>query len=242
MDNNQKKREALLTTVMNLFSETFRNKAILHGGMVLRLLECPRYTNDLDYLFVPFKSKNDVKEMILGALKTIPGLKLSHSMNSKCLRILLKGTENVTAQVEVKVDMECKTDVLTSAPLSRIYNQPARVIAVIDFGTALANKMSAWLDRRLMRDLYDIHFLLNMGILPDLDILIRRLKKPEYAKGVAPFPGPLPLDRRSFYGFLKDETLKLEDRDIAGELSDILAEQERTGLALRIKAAITSRL
>ena len=174
MDNNQKKREALLTTVMNLFSETFRNKAILHGGMVLRLLECPRFTNDLDYLFVPFKSKNDVQEMILGALKTIPGLKLSYSMNSKCLRILLKSAENVTAQVEVKVDMECKTDVLTSAPLSRIYNQPARVIAVIDFGTALANKMSAWLDRRLMRDLYDIHHFFLQGLRYDAAVIRER--------------------------------------------------------------------
>ncbi len=154
----------------------------------------------------------------------------------------MKSADNISAQVEVKVGTECKTEVLTSAVLSKIYNQPTRVIAVMDFGTALANKMSAWLDRRLMRDLYDIHFLLNMGIKPDLETLIQRLKKPAYAKGVIHFPGKPPLEIKAFYGFLKEETLKISDKNIAGELSDILTEQERTGLAMRIKASITSRV
>jgi len=240
MNKNQEKREALLTLVMNLFSETFREKAILHGGMVLRLLECPRYTNDLDYLFVPFKSKNDVKEIILNTLKTIPNITISHSLNSKCLRIILVDKNNITAQVEVKVDDKCKTTILTSSALSRRYNQQAHVIAVMDFGTSLANKMSAWLDRRLMRDLYDISFFLNMGIQPDLETLTERLKKPVYAKGVVSFPCKHPIAIDSFYDFLKSEVLKITDMSIIQELSDILSPEETAGISMRIKASITS--
>jgi predicted nucleotidyltransferase component of viral defense system len=242
MNKNQEKREELLTTVINLFSETFREKAILHGGMVLRLLECPRYTNDLDYIFVPFKSKNDVKEMILSALNTIPNIKITHSLNSKCLRIILIDDNNNTAQVEVKVDTTCKTTVITSASLSRKYNQQAHVISVMDYSTALANKMSAWLDRRLMRDLYDISFFLNMGIQPDCDTLKQRLKKPAYAKGVIPFPSKETIDINGFYDFLKVETLKTTEAIIIQELSDILSSDEIAGLAMRIKASITSKL
>jgi predicted nucleotidyltransferase component of viral defense system len=241
MDNTQAKREALLTEVMNLFSEVFREKAVLHGGMVLRLLECRRFTNDLDYIFVPFKSKNDVKDRILAALNRIPGIHLSSSMNSKCFRIVIR-RDGVTAQVEVKVDTECKTDVLTSAPLSRIHHQVARVISIMDFSVALSNKMSAWLERRLMRDLYDIHLFLNMGIKPDLEILEKRLQKPVYTKGVKPLPGKSPIGTQLFYVFLKDETLKLEEEDTSEALSDILPEEERSGLAMRIKASITSKL
>lgn len=242
MDADQNKREALLTTVMNLFSDAFRDNAILHGGMVLRLLECPRYTNDIDYLFVPFKSKNDVKEMILSVLSKIPNIKLAHTINSKCIRIRLKTPDDVIAQVEVKVGPVCKTDTLTSEPLSRLHHQPARVVAVMNFGVALANKLSAWLERRLFRDLYDIHFMLNMGIQPDSAILKERLRKPVYGKGVIPCPGKTPLEINSFYDFLKDETRKINDTIIAEELADILAEPDRIGLAMRIKASITSRL
>lgn len=241
MDSHQEKREALLTEIMNLFSEAFREKAILHGGMVLRLLECPRYTNDIDYLFVPFKSKNEVKERILSALQGMPGVSLAHSLNSKCLRIVLS-REGVTVQVEVTVDTACKTSALTSAPLSRIHHQAARVIPVMDLSVALSNKMSAWLERRLMRDLYDLHFFLNMGVKPDIEILEKRLKKPAYVKGVRPFPGKAHISVQDFYGFLKEETLKLEDQGVSEALSDILPETERAGLAMRIKAAVTSKL
>ncbi|OGJ85898.1 MAG: hypothetical protein A2268_08225 [Candidatus Raymondbacteria bacterium RifOxyA12_full_50_37] len=241
MDNNQEKREALLTTIMNRFSEVFREKAVLRGGMVLRLLECPRLTNDLDYVFVPFKSKNDIKDSVVSTLREIPGINLTYSLNSKCLRIVIT-SGSIKVQVEVTVDKQCKTAVLTSAPLSKRYNQAVRTVQVMDLSVALSNKLSAWLDRRLMRDIYDIQFFLNMGVRPDLEILEKRLKKPVYARGVEPFPGKPPIPVQSFYDFLKAETLKLNEKQVSESLADILPEMELTGLAMRIKAAITSKL
>lgn len=40
--------------------EDFKNHAILKGGMVLKLLGSTRKTLDLDYTFVPFKSKKEI--------------------------------------------------------------------------------------------------------------------------------------------------------------------------------------
>jgi predicted nucleotidyltransferase component of viral defense system len=50
------------------------------------------------------------------------------------------------------------------------------IIQVIDFGIALANKLAAWNERRLVRDLYDIYFLYKMVcVVPDEETLQFRL-------------------------------------------------------------------
>jgi hypothetical protein len=39
--------EKLMIEVIHFLSDQFPNQAILKGGMELRLIDCPRYTNDL---------------------------------------------------------------------------------------------------------------------------------------------------------------------------------------------------
>lgn len=45
--------EGLMVWLMNYLADTFGHSAILKGGMELRLLYCPRHTNDIDYVFIP---------------------------------------------------------------------------------------------------------------------------------------------------------------------------------------------
>ena len=45
-------KEALLAWIVDFFSTSFGNSAILKGGMALRLMHSPRYTNDVDYIFI----------------------------------------------------------------------------------------------------------------------------------------------------------------------------------------------
>jgi len=49
------KQEKLMARVIDIFAQTFDRTAVLRGGMALRLLGASRCTNDLDYLFVPFR-------------------------------------------------------------------------------------------------------------------------------------------------------------------------------------------
>jgi predicted nucleotidyltransferase component of viral defense system len=62
--------ESRMVWIINQLADKFGNHAILKGGMELRLFDCPRYTNDLDYIFIPFASKNEISKT--GALKQRP--------------------------------------------------------------------------------------------------------------------------------------------------------------------------
>lgn len=61
--------DALLARVMDLFARRFDKHAVLRGGMALRILGCERLTNDVDYFFVPYRSK----KQIVAGIFTISG-------------------------------------------------------------------------------------------------------------------------------------------------------------------------
>lgn len=46
--------QELLAKVVDLFAAEFAERALLRGGMVLRVMGSARHTNELDYLFVPY--------------------------------------------------------------------------------------------------------------------------------------------------------------------------------------------
>ena len=47
-------RDELFVQIMHRFAEAFEDHAIIKGGMALRLLDSPRATTDIDYVFVPY--------------------------------------------------------------------------------------------------------------------------------------------------------------------------------------------
>ena len=231
------KEQALIATVLDILAEQFGQRAILRGGMALRIIGSPRFTNDLDYIFVPYKSKKDIVEEVITCLGKIEGTELSHSLNSKCLRVVIT-REDATIQVEAKVAMESKTSLASTRLFSKQFNIPPRMICIADHSTALANKLAAWNEHRLARDLYDIWFFLQMNIQPDQEILMQRLRKPVYSKLIKEadyFPGPTASD---FYEFIRQKTSQLSDQDITDALSDYLPPEETEGLALQINAAL----
>jgi predicted nucleotidyltransferase component of viral defense system len=231
------KEQELLARVLDLFAQKFDKKAVLRGGMVLRVLGSPRLTNDLDYVFVPYKSKKDIVEEILTCLQSIEGAKLRHSLNSKCLRVILT-VDQTTIQVEAKVAMDVETSTASTRLFTSQFNLPPRIIHVVDTNIALANKMAAWNERRLIRDIYDIWFLLQMQAVPDRPTLEKRLRKPSYSRLIKKqdhFPGRACSE---FYDFIRAYTAKLSDEQIADELADYLPPQEMTGLALLFRAAL----
>ena len=228
-------QQRLLADVLDLFAQRFDKRAVLRGGMVLRILGCERLTNDLDYVFVPYRSKKDIVDDVLAALRSLPGVQTSHALNSKCLRVaVVRG--DAAIQVEAKTALQVDAQTLSTGSLSRLFNLPPRLIRVVDYPVALADKLAAWNERRLMRDLYDAWFFLRMGIRPDKKTLARRLQKPEYSrlvKAADHFKGKSPED---FRGFLLARVQALTDADLAAELKDYLRPDELAGLSMRIRA------
>jgi predicted nucleotidyltransferase component of viral defense system len=228
-------QQRLLAEVLDLFARRFDKHAVLRGGMVLRILGCERLTNDLDYIFVPYRSKKDITGDVLEALQSLPGVTLSHTLNSKCLRVSIVRGE-VSIQVEAKTALEVNSQTLSTGSLARLFNLPPRLIRVVDYPVALADKMAAWNERRLMRDLYDIWFFLRMGVRPDKSQLSGRLRKPEYSRLVKTSEHFSGKSVEDFYGFLRTQANTLSDAAIAAELKDFLRADELAGLSMRFRA------
>ncbi|MCK5199839.1 MAG: nucleotidyl transferase AbiEii/AbiGii toxin family protein, partial [Spirochaetales bacterium] len=150
-----KTTDDLMLFLINLFAERFPQSAILKGGMALRLLDCPRYTNDLDYIFIPFLSKKDIVNDICKLLKKVPNLTFEYGLNSKCLRIKIN-YNNLSTQVEINVAEDCPSVPISTATLSSTTGQLSSVIRIMDYSVSMAHKLAAWNERRLIRDLYDL--------------------------------------------------------------------------------------
>jgi predicted nucleotidyltransferase component of viral defense system len=230
--------QALIARVLDLFAQRFAKRAVLRGGMVLRILGSPRFTNDLDYVFVPYKSKKDLVPEVLACLQSIEGATISHSFNSKCLRVVLT-VGGTTIQIEAKAAMTTRTSMASTRAFAREFNLPPRMVCIVDHTVALANTLAAWNERRLIRDLYDIWFFLQMGIAPDRKTLESRLRRPDYSRLVSKkdrFPGSTASD---FYEFIRLRASTLTDAEIGESLTDYLPPDEIGGLAMQIRAALT---
>ncbi len=232
---NMIKEEALLARVMDLFARKFDRNAVLRGGMGLRILGCERLTNDLDYVFTPFKSKNDIVEDVISALKEIEGAKIEYSLNSKCLRVVLK-VNDASIQIEAKVAMKVPVQIISNKELAIKFNLQPRLIPVVEYSVALANKMAAWNERRLMRDIYDIWFYLAMGVKPDIKTLKERLKKPSYSKLVRKENYFRGTELDEFYDFIRMKIRDIADKDIENSLGDYLKKENIAGLSMKFRA------
>ncbi len=221
------KEQTLLAQVLNLFAQKFDRRAVLRGGMVLRILGSPRFTNDLDYIFVPYRSKKEIVAEVLECVKSIEGATIKHSLNSKCLRVIVSADE-ATIQIEAKVATQVKTATVSTRLFSIQFGLPQRLIHVQDYSVALAHKMAAWNERRLIRDLYDIWFYLQMNVIPDRTTLAQRLKKPSYSRTIKPEDRFSSKTIEEFYDFIRAKVAVLSDEDIAQELTDYLPQTKST--------------
>ena len=227
-----KNTESLMLFLINLFGEKFPQSAILKGGMALRMLDCPRYTNDIDYTFIPYDSKADVVGNICAILDDIEGLKYFYRMNSKCIRIKINYGEIFT-QVEINVAKVCPSVAVSTESLASNIGQLSSIIRVMDYKVAMAHKLAAWNERGLVRDLYDLQFYYAyLKVLPDIDTLKGRLKNIQSNK------------RRKNAGKMKIEQLidrlrlrleGLSSEDI-NELADYLPADSLPGLEIKLRA------
>lgn len=220
---------------MHRFSEVFEDKAIMKGGMVLRLLDCPRYTNDIDYVFAPFGTKKAVVKRITKVLNELEAAEIEVTLHSKMMRADVR-IDDVTIQVEANVAMECNAIPMPTASLARPLGQPSQIIRIMSLDSALAHKLAAWNERRLSRDLYDAYFLqAHAGATIDFAVLDTRLAKTE--SRLPKLKSKRRMSRADFASQLREATQDLTDKDLEEELSGLLDATERTGLGVRIRIA-----
>lgn len=229
-------QDGLFLWVLHRFAEVFEEHAVLKGGIALRLFDCPRATTDIDYVFVPFRSKTEIGPRIEKVLREIEGATVTVATHSKMVRALLR-VDGAAVQIEANVDLQCPATAVPTSGFATRQGQPSRIVRVMTLECALAHKLAAWNERRLLRDLYDAYFLgTRLGAVPDLSILDRRLGKiesrlPRLAKRRR-------MTRAEFAAELRDAVADLDDRALQEELAPVLPPDELPGLAPRIRNAI----
>jgi predicted nucleotidyltransferase component of viral defense system len=148
--------------------------------MEMALFSSQRETNDVDFIFVPFNSKKKIAVEIEDCLKSMnENMQVTTELSSKNARFRVKRGE-VLVNVEVSIDMTMPSIPLNTTLLARELNIQPQIIRVMKPEIALAHKIAAWNERRLLRDLYDIYFWYSIQkVEPDLQVLERRLSRIE---------------------------------------------------------------
>jgi len=169
--------ETLNLWVLHRFTEVFGDHAIVKGGIAFQLFDCPRFTNDIDYVFVPYKSKDEIVDRLRAELESIEGSRVSVDVHSKMIRARLR-VDDAAIQIEANVEQVCPSTAVSTAALAHAHGQPSRLIRVVALEHALANKLAAWNERRIIRDLYDIYYIASrLGARYDESALRQRLSR-----------------------------------------------------------------
>jgi predicted nucleotidyltransferase component of viral defense system len=229
--------DGLFLWIMHRFSETFEQHAVLKGGVALRLVDSPRTTTNIDYVFVPFQSTSDVREDIERVLYELEGAQVSIRLHSTMLRADVR-VDAVAIQLEVSVAPECASAATGTGGFARSLGQPSQVVRVMSWAMALAHKLAAWNERRLPRDLYDAYFIAaRLGVQPNLQVLDARL-----AKVRSRLPGMRSrkeMTRAELAAALRGAAAGIDEASIEAELAPLLKETELAGLPIRMRAAAT---
>lgn len=227
-------RDELFLYVMHRFSEVFEQHAVLKGGMALRLLDSPRATTDIDYVFTSHGSKKSLVTPILGALEDAPeDVAIEHALHSKMLRVDL-ASPDASIQIEVSVADACPSVPMSTATLAQSVGRPPQVVRVMEPGVALAHKIAAWNERRLARDLYDAYFLFaRAGVTPHLSTLDLRLSSVQ--SRLPRLKKKKRMTREELVAALVEEVDALDEAGLKGLAVD---PAELAGLALRMQTQL----
>ena len=228
--------EAVLLWILHRFGEEFTRRAVVKGGMALRLAGCPRATTDVDYVFFPADSKRKLAPEVRAILAELEGARVEVTLNSRMLRatILL---DQARVQVEASLADDCPSEPMSTAEMASALGQPPQVVRVMKFPLALAHKLAAWNERRLLRDLYDAYFLrARMSVRVDLPALEARLAHVQ--SRLPALRGTTSLTVPDFARTLRQAAEDLDTPALEAELAPILPPNELPGLLLRIRPTL----
>jgi predicted nucleotidyltransferase component of viral defense system len=154
---DDKEREILLLQLMHIVADTFKDTAVLKGGMYLRLLKSKRMTQDIDYVFKTKESRKIIASRLKQAVER-EGISIKDTrLNSRGIIMRVEKNETL-AMIEISIadKLNCPTEKTTTSALADQYEMSPRVITVMSLAESYAHKIAASLERSTMRDLYDL--------------------------------------------------------------------------------------
>lgn len=234
-------RERLLVAVMHRLAGLFKDRLILKGGMLLRLLNSSRSTQDIDYVLLSSDSKKNLVVPLRRALEEIDDLKIIEvRINSRGIFFDLvesgsasgNASQKILIEISVVPSLHLPPEPLDTTSLASQYAMTARIVSTMALPEAFANKIAATLERNVVRDLYDLSVFeplcdFDTATLQDrLRSLAVRREKPKvvsWQKGAK---------------LLKARLDNLSEEKIERELQPLLPVQKRQGILVMIKASV----
>ena len=232
-----KSPEMLLAKVMNHLADRMKDKLVLKGGMLLRLHNSPRSTQDVDYVWI---SKDSKKRLVQEIEKSFTGME---GIRMDAVEVTDKGVfvdfsdattgEKGLLEMEVTTETQLPTEPMSTGPLGARYALGARVIATMALPEAFAHKIAATLERDVARDLYD---LCQMQALSSWDdaTLIDRLQEVSINRAK-----PKALTPRQAAEILAKKLENLDQKRVEQELYPLLPKEYQAGVLSLIRAGVT---
>lgn len=220
--------EHLLAKIMLLLGRTLQDRLVLKGGMLLRLLQSPRTTQDIDYVLRSTASKKIESAAIRKALEQMPTLVIRQErLNSRGIFLTVCDTATDTmAAIEINVHpgTALPPGATASTPLTQAYRMPNQIITTMALPEALAHKIAATLERDVVRDLYDI------SILEPLTSFDRPTLTARLARLCIDRAKPIAVDIPTAATMLRDKIAALTEERLQVELSPLLPPDHLPGL------------
>ena len=145
--------------------------------------------------------------------------------------------DDVAIQVEAAVMLNCASTPMSTGGFAQHQGQPPQVIRIMSPEDALAHKLAAWNERRLMRDLFDCYFFVGrLEVEVDRSTLESRLAS--VSSRIPAIARRNSMSLAEFANELADAAGKLTAEALRDELVGLVPEEELAGLDLRMKAVL----
>lgn len=231
------KTEELLIRILNHLGERMKDRLILKGGMLLRLLESPRYTQDLDFVLLSKKSKKTLVKEIVAILKEMPDLEITRQdLNSRGIFIDLLHRESrteATLEISVVPAMQLPPEPVSTAKISALYSLSGRVVRVMAPAESFSNKIAACLERSVGRDLYDLSLFEPMTAF-DMPTLKNRLSRLAIDR-----VKPRNVTMSEAADLLKKRLEEFSEKRLREEVFPLIPPEYRPGLLMVIRASVS---
>lgn len=232
-----KNSEELLIRIIHFMAEKFKAGILLEGGMFLRLLNCPRATQDVDYVLISSESKKEIAGRIKKMLSGLPDIRVEAvNLNSRGVFIDVTAADNPSVrgkiEITVQASMNLPSESISTAIVARTHSLAGRIVATIALSEAFSNKIAAALERDTARDLYDLSQFEPLCAF-DIQTLRGRFSSLSIKRGK-----PVLISFTEAASMFKERAGKLTENILEKELYPLLSKEYRGGLLPIIKACM----
>ncbi len=229
-----KSPEQLLIRLINFFAEKFKDRIVLTGGMLLRLYQSPRATQDVDFIFISSESKKTLHPKLCRTIGAMKGVQLDRvDVNSRGIFMDVSADDEKAAlEITVRPRIGLRSEPISTAMLSQKFLLSGRIVSTLALPEAFAHKIAATLERESTRDLYDLSQMEAWGAF-DIKILRERLARLSINR-----KKPIAINCAQAADLLAIRMRSLTHKKIEQELYPLLPTAYRTGVLIIIKASV----